>query len=247
VAYQLSHLGANMRARPLSAPLQLRVYGRWEVVKEPFGVVLIIAPWNFPLALLLNPLVSAVYGCNMFITYTTCIYMHHPYKMITLEFNVLPYKPTIAPWNIPLALLLNPLVSLVYWYNMVTLYSIDDIAIQTARWKSTDLRSACVLIRTEVFVLIIAPWNFPLALLLNPLASAVYGCNMLITYTTCTYICTIRIRRLGWSLMYSWYIRSPPVLCSSSPPGTSHWRGFCTVLQYALLNIICRFALVTCH
>lgn len=27
------------------------------IVKEPYGVVLIISPWNYPISLILNPLV----------------------------------------------------------------------------------------------------------------------------------------------------------------------------------------------
>jgi acyl-CoA reductase-like NAD-dependent aldehyde dehydrogenase len=33
-----------------------------EIVRDPLGVVLIIAPWNFPCQLMLNPLICAVAG-----------------------------------------------------------------------------------------------------------------------------------------------------------------------------------------
>lgn len=35
-----------------------------KIWKEPFGVVTIIAPWNFPVALLLNPLIGALAAGN---------------------------------------------------------------------------------------------------------------------------------------------------------------------------------------
>ncbi|HEY5774373.1 MAG TPA: aldehyde dehydrogenase family protein, partial [Chitinophagaceae bacterium] len=35
-----------------------------KVLKEPLGVVLIIAPWNYPFHLLINPLVGAIAGGN---------------------------------------------------------------------------------------------------------------------------------------------------------------------------------------
>ena len=38
--------------------------GRSRVVREPLGVVLIIAPWNYPVGLLLSPLVGAIAAGN---------------------------------------------------------------------------------------------------------------------------------------------------------------------------------------
>ena len=35
-----------------------------QVMKEPFGVVLIIGPWNYPFQLLINPLVGAIAAGN---------------------------------------------------------------------------------------------------------------------------------------------------------------------------------------
>ncbi|CAN0564869.1 unnamed protein product, partial [Laminaria digitata] len=42
---------------PLPPPTQAR--------REPYGVVTIIAPWNFPFALLLSPLASALGAGNV--------------------------------------------------------------------------------------------------------------------------------------------------------------------------------------
>jgi aldehyde dehydrogenase (NAD+) len=38
--------------------------GRYQVIREPLGVVLVIAPWNYPVGLLLSPLVGALAAGN---------------------------------------------------------------------------------------------------------------------------------------------------------------------------------------
>ncbi|MEB3266184.1 MAG: aldehyde dehydrogenase family protein [Cyanobacteriota bacterium] len=52
-----------MAPRPVPVPLSLRP-GRAEVIAEPLGCVLIIGPWNYPLSLSLQPLVSALAAGN---------------------------------------------------------------------------------------------------------------------------------------------------------------------------------------
>lgn len=47
----------------VSTPLSLRP-GRARIVREPLGVVLIISPWNYPVQLLLSPLVGAIAAGN---------------------------------------------------------------------------------------------------------------------------------------------------------------------------------------
>jgi aldehyde dehydrogenase (NAD+) len=42
----------------------LPIPGRMKIIREPLGVVLIIAPWNYPVQLLLTPLVGAVAAGN---------------------------------------------------------------------------------------------------------------------------------------------------------------------------------------
>eukprot|EP00611_Tribonema_gayanum_P032205 TRINITY_DN9500_c0_g1_i1.p1 TRINITY_DN9500_c0_g1~~TRINITY_DN9500_c0_g1_i1.p1 ORF type:complete len:529 (-),score=178.08 TRINITY_DN9500_c0_g1_i1:733-2319(-) len=64
VKYTLSTFEARTRPASVHTPLQLRPYGSWSVVPEPYGVVLIIAPWNFPFGLLMNPLVGAIAAGN---------------------------------------------------------------------------------------------------------------------------------------------------------------------------------------
>jgi aldehyde dehydrogenase (NAD+) len=51
--------------RPESVPNSLALIGtRSEIIYEPMGVVLIIAPWNFPFNLTIGPLVSAIAAGN---------------------------------------------------------------------------------------------------------------------------------------------------------------------------------------
>ena len=49
--------------RPESV-LRLPFFGRARVIREPLGVVLIIGPWNYPVSLILTPLVSAIAAGN---------------------------------------------------------------------------------------------------------------------------------------------------------------------------------------
>jgi aldehyde dehydrogenase (NAD+) len=59
----LKHLASWMRADKAALPLSLRP-GTARIVPEPLGVVCIIAPWNYPLQLLLAPLVAALAAGN---------------------------------------------------------------------------------------------------------------------------------------------------------------------------------------
>ncbi len=63
IRYTTKNLRKWMKAKKVSAPLLL--WGtKSRIQYEPFGVVLIIAPWNYPFHLLLRPLVSAVAAGN---------------------------------------------------------------------------------------------------------------------------------------------------------------------------------------
>ena len=59
---------ANLRswASPVHRPTPLKMFpSRSRIVSEPLGCTLIIAPWNYPVQLLLNPLVGAISaGCT---------------------------------------------------------------------------------------------------------------------------------------------------------------------------------------
>ena len=63
INYALKHLGSWMRSKRVGTNL-LNFPGRSYIVHEPLGVVLIIAPWNYPLQLLLAPLVGAIAAGN---------------------------------------------------------------------------------------------------------------------------------------------------------------------------------------
>lgn len=61
--YALKHLAGWMRARAVRTPLMAQPGRSW-IEPEPKGVVLIIAPWNYPLSMVLAPLVGAVAAGN---------------------------------------------------------------------------------------------------------------------------------------------------------------------------------------
>jgi len=59
----LRQLRRWVRPERVPTPLALQP-GRSEIVREPLGVVLVIAPWNYPVQLLLSPLVGALAAGN---------------------------------------------------------------------------------------------------------------------------------------------------------------------------------------
>ena len=61
--HTLAHLQEWMRPERPGTPLSLQV-SHSEVRAEPLGVVLIIAPWNYPAQLVLNPLIGAIAAGN---------------------------------------------------------------------------------------------------------------------------------------------------------------------------------------
>ena len=63
VSYIHDHVEKWMRPERASLPAVL-MPGRAKVVREPLGVVLVIAPWNYPVALLLRPFASAIAAGN---------------------------------------------------------------------------------------------------------------------------------------------------------------------------------------
>ena len=64
VKNHIKHLRSWMRSRCVGTPLKM-MPSRSRVVSEPLGNALIIAPWNYPVQLLLNPLVGAISsGCT---------------------------------------------------------------------------------------------------------------------------------------------------------------------------------------
>jgi aldehyde dehydrogenase (NAD+) len=63
IDYALTHLEEWMRPESVSTPF-LDFPGSSEIISEPYGVVLIIGAWNYPVNLLLAPLVGAIAGGN---------------------------------------------------------------------------------------------------------------------------------------------------------------------------------------
>ena len=63
IKYALSNLAKWMKPERVSTNL-LNLPSSSRIMKEPLGVVLIIAPWNYPFQLLFNPLVGAIAAGN---------------------------------------------------------------------------------------------------------------------------------------------------------------------------------------
>lgn len=63
ITHTLKHLRRWLRPKRIAIPLSLQP-ARGRLVPEPLGVVLVIAPWNYPVQLLLAPLVGALAAGN---------------------------------------------------------------------------------------------------------------------------------------------------------------------------------------
>jgi aldehyde dehydrogenase (NAD+) len=63
IDHTLKHLAGWLRPRKVTVPASL-LPARAKVVREPLGVTLIIAPWNYPLQLALAPLIGALAAGN---------------------------------------------------------------------------------------------------------------------------------------------------------------------------------------
>lgn len=63
LAHTLKHLKEWMRPQPVGTPLAIQVASSI-VHHEPLGVVLIIGPWNYPLQLVIAPLIGAIAAGN---------------------------------------------------------------------------------------------------------------------------------------------------------------------------------------
>ncbi|MFJ4876956.1 aldehyde dehydrogenase family protein [Streptomyces sp. NPDC088745] len=63
IDHTLAHLDAWLAPRPAALPERL-LPAEASVVREPLGVVLVIAPWNYPLQLALAPVVGALAAGN---------------------------------------------------------------------------------------------------------------------------------------------------------------------------------------
>jgi aldehyde dehydrogenase (NAD+) len=63
IDYALTHLSSWLKPQRVSVPLAA-IPAKAYVVAEPVGVALIIAPWNYPMQLLLAPLIGAIAAGN---------------------------------------------------------------------------------------------------------------------------------------------------------------------------------------
>ena len=63
IAHTLKHLEGWLKPRKTTVPLALQP-ARATTVLEPLGVVLVIAPWNYPIQLLLAPIIGALAAGN---------------------------------------------------------------------------------------------------------------------------------------------------------------------------------------
>ena len=61
--YALKHLDSWLKPKKVPVPIAV-MPARASIVSEPLGVVLIIAPWNYPMQLLLAPLIGAIAAGN---------------------------------------------------------------------------------------------------------------------------------------------------------------------------------------
>ena len=63
IDHTLKHLRRWLAPRRVSVPLRVQP-GQAQIVREPLGVVLVIAPWNYPVLLTLGPLVGVLAAGN---------------------------------------------------------------------------------------------------------------------------------------------------------------------------------------
>lgn len=63
IDHALHHLRDWMRSQEVNTPLSIQV-AESKVYRQPLGVVLIVAPWNYPVLLLLSPLVAVIAAGN---------------------------------------------------------------------------------------------------------------------------------------------------------------------------------------
>ncbi len=63
ISYTIKHLKHWMQPQKVETPFFL-FPSKSKIVKDPLGVVLIIAPWNYPFQLLMAPLIGAIAGGN---------------------------------------------------------------------------------------------------------------------------------------------------------------------------------------
>lgn len=63
IRYTLKHINQWARTRRMPTPLT-NFHSRSMIVQEPYGVVLVMSPWNYPVLLSLEPLIGAIAAGN---------------------------------------------------------------------------------------------------------------------------------------------------------------------------------------
>jgi len=64
ISHCLKHLRRWMRPKRVCPPDLHLLPGKARIIREPYGVSLIMSPWNYPVQLLLSPLIGALAGGN---------------------------------------------------------------------------------------------------------------------------------------------------------------------------------------
>ena len=83
INHTLAYLGSWMRPRKVGTPLAFQP-GSSYVVAEPVGVVCVIAPWNYPVQLLLLPMVAAIAAGNAVVAKPSELAPHTAAELVSL-------------------------------------------------------------------------------------------------------------------------------------------------------------------
>lgn len=70
IKYHIKHLKSWQRTKKKSTPF-LFFPSKSKIIQEPYGVVLIISPWNYPFQLMINPLIGAISAGNCVVLKTS--------------------------------------------------------------------------------------------------------------------------------------------------------------------------------
>ena len=63
ISYMVKHVDEWMKPEAVKTPIHLQM-GKSFIVREPYGVTLIIGPFNYPFQLVMEPLIGAIIGGN---------------------------------------------------------------------------------------------------------------------------------------------------------------------------------------
>lgn len=63
ISYMVKHIDEWMKPEQVKTPIHLQM-GKSFIVREPYGVTLIIGPFNYPFQLVMEPLIGAIVGGN---------------------------------------------------------------------------------------------------------------------------------------------------------------------------------------